>query len=387
MRGWLTTEAPTVAVCRSFVIPVEFLAIVMGALDQLTYPSSYEQFGTLTPQEMADQLSVVMNTYTTTEGDCMSFGSIGDVFMRSIPPIGASGDCVLCDGSVYLKSEYPEYWSYVEASALESVWETDATHFKVPDLIGRFPMGDGAVNLNVEGGEIEHVLTIAEMPAHTHGEQDPGVVNVQSGVGAVPQSDPGLGSQTGSTGGGIAHNNMPPYTSLLPYTRLRGGTMPDATPAANRAGEIVAYYGTELPELCLTCGGGSYLKATFPLLWAVLETEMVGAVKVFEETSTTFKTPDLRGRTLIGYGQGIGLTNRNDPVANIGAETHQLAATEMPAHTHTEVAYQAGAMTYQGGTNRNAPGSVSQNTGSAGGGQAHNNMQPSRAVRYAIRYA
>jgi microcystin-dependent protein len=173
----------------------------------------------------------------------------------------------------------------------------------------------------------------------------------------------------------------------LVYIRLRG-SVPVPTPEiVNRAGEIVPYYGTEVPEYCLTCGGGSYLKATYPLLWAVLETELVGGVKVFEETATTFNTPDFRGRTLIGYGQGVGLTNRIDPVANIGAETHQLVIAEMPAHTHLEEGLDVGAMTYNGGTNRNAFTIVNQQSGSRGGDGAHNNMQPSRAVRWAIRYA
>jgi microcystin-dependent protein len=44
--------------------------------------------------------------------------------------------------------------------------------------------------------------------------------------------------------------------------------------------------------------------------------------------------PDLRGRTIIGVGQGNGLTNR--PLGEIsGAETHKLLECQIPSHNHT----------------------------------------------------
>jgi microcystin-dependent protein len=44
-------------------------------------------------------------------------------------------------------------------------------------------------------------------------------------------------------------------------------------------------------------------------------------------------TPDLRGRFILGSGQGVGLTNRTIGQTG-GAETHVLTTNEIPSHTH-----------------------------------------------------
>lgn len=45
-------------------------------------------------------------------------------------------------------------------------------------------------------------------------------------------------------------------------------------------------------------------------------------------------TPDLRGRFILGRGQGTGLSNRTYGDID-GHETHTLTTSEMPSHTHT----------------------------------------------------
>src|SRR5262245_24052107 len=52
---------------------------------------------------------------------------------------------------------------------------------------------------------------------------------------------------------------------------------------------------------------------------------------------TTFGLPDLRGRSLVGMGQGPGLTNI-DQGEVAGSESATLIITQMPAHTHTATA-------------------------------------------------
>ncbi|MDC8004526.1 tail fiber protein [Aureisphaera galaxeae] len=48
---------------------------------------------------------------------------------------------------------------------------------------------------------------------------------------------------------------------------------------------------------------------------------------------TTFALPDLRGRSMVGVGNGPGLSAIQWGQKG-GAQTHQLSIAEMPAHTH-----------------------------------------------------
>ena len=387
MRGYLTTEALTGDyACRRFLIPVELLPIFMGALYDLTFRSNYEQFGALTPTEMVEAFRDVLDSYTTQEGDCETMAVIGVIEWRGVPPYPDTGDSVLCDGGLHLKSDYPDYWNMIVNTGHQAYWEYDATRFGVPNLINRFIRGSTTSPGNWEGAD-SVTLEVDNLPPHTHVQDQFGTA-ASVVLGELPGFEiapvPGV---TGSTGDGQPFDIVPGHVQMYPYIRLRGTGSAPAPDIVNRAGEIVAYYGTELPEYSLACDGVTYAKATYPLLWAALETELVGAVKVFQVDANNFKVPDLRGRTLIGYGQGSGLTNRIDPVANIGAETHALSIAELAAHTHTESQTLADTQTYGGGTARPRFVINSVNTGSTGSGTAHNNMQPSRSVRYAIRYA
>jgi len=90
-----------------------------------------------------------------------------------------------------------------------------ATTFNVPNLNGRVAVGKSAdTEFNVlgkTGGAKTHTLTVAEMPAHVHDT----TIRV-AGSAAPPGVSLGNGSyiNTGSTGGGAAHNNIQPYQVL-----------------------------------------------------------------------------------------------------------------------------------------------------------------------------
>ena len=97
-------------------------------------------------------------------------------------------------------------------------------------------------------------------------------------------------------------------------------------------------------------------------------------------------TPDLRGRFVLGEGNGNNLTNRTLNQVD-GAETHTLGLHEIPPHKHS-LERPTGNVTYGHGTNGNAFWSSERKEwpmGSAGGGQAHNNMPPFWVLIYIMK--
>lgn len=143
---------------------------------------------------------------------------------------------------------------------------------------------------------------------------------------------------------------------------------------AEMLGTIVAYITLNAPDGVLPCDGATYQRADYPDLYDLLD-----AAYIIDANS--FRVPDLRGRAVIGTGQGAGLSNRalND---SGGAETHILTEAQMPSHNHS---YNYRSTTRTGsGSGGVWDGTTSANTGSKGGNQAHNNMQPWRALHYGI---
>lgn len=167
-------------------------------------------------------------------------------------------------------------------------------------------------------------------------------------------------------------------------------------------GAVIPYTTATVPAGTLPCDGSLYNSSAYPALWAVLDS-------AFKVNGTQFRTPDLRGRTVIGTGQGASLTNRTMNVT-VGAETHTLTTPELATHTHRRggvyldgqigveygeyVAYATNRTDVPGYTGFSTtwptPGVASigivQESQSQGQNAAHNNMQPSRALRYCVLY-
>ena len=200
-----------VIVCREFALRPGLWRVVFDHLSKLTRDWQWsESDGGMTVEQATGEIRLTIDAAVFR--GCTMLGQI--LWIAVDVPAWA----ILCDGTQYSRVDYPDLYA-----ALQSGYVVDADNFVVPDLIDRFALGSALAG--AEGGEGTHVLTEAEMPAHSHVEQDPGIVQVQPGTGAFPLSDPGLPGETGDTGGGQAHNNMPPWHSLTPVIVAR---WPDA---------------------------------------------------------------------------------------------------------------------------------------------------------------
>ena len=86
---------------------------------------------------------------------------------------------------------------------------------------GRFLLGaSSAYKVNTTGGEASHTLTINEMPSHNHtthcgGAQNFAVQPVSTGAAGWNA----VNAVSSPSGGGAAHNNMPPYKAVYIWER------------------------------------------------------------------------------------------------------------------------------------------------------------------------
>lgn len=155
-------------------------------------------------------------------------------FAGTAPPSGY----LLCDGSAVSRTTYSALFT-----AIGTTWGAGngTTTFNLPNMQRRTAVGSGGSGtatlgnaVGNTGGEENHTLTIAEMPAHSHPVTDPGHTHTLTGVIQVGSGDDQVGGNTfdatfngGSvdpaftgisiqnTGGGGTHNVIQPSAVVL----------------------------------------------------------------------------------------------------------------------------------------------------------------------------
>lgn len=142
-------------------------------------------------------------------------------------------------------------------------------------------------------------------------------------------------------------------------------------------GLIIPFATALPPPNVLPCDGSTYLREDFPQLYDVLD-------PIYIIDADSFFVPDLRGRTVIAAGNGMGLTTRS--VGDTGGEeNHQLVTDEIPSHSHTIPRTTTTLAVEPGEVAVLSPiPLIADFTGDTGGDGSHNNMQPFYALNYGI---
>lgn len=154
--------------------------------------------------------------------------------------------------------------------------------------------------------------------------------------------------------------------------------------------EIRFFAGNFAPRSWAFCDGQLLPIAQHTAVFSLVGTTYGG------DGRTSFGLPNLQGRAPMHPGRGPGLTSRRlGEVGGVGTVT--LAQSQTPAHTHSLIASTQAATTNN--PEDNVPATTREDTysaggtvtgmavdsvGSAGGGQAHNNLQPYLVLNFII---
>lgn len=158
-----------------------------------------------------------------------------------------------------------------------------------------------------------------------------------------------------------------------------GGT--PALPSAT----LITHGGSDIldPAEWLLAEGQAVSRTAYARLYAA-----IGTLYGVGDGSTTFNLPDARGRTLVGLSSD---TEFDTLGKKFGTKTHTLTTPETPTHSHTTINggqtvwITSGTGTFPSGSYYGGATLANPITGNAGGGGAHNNIQPSLVARIYIK--
>lgn len=248
---------------------------------------------------------------------------IGAVVPTAIASASLPGHLLPCDGSQHLREDYPDLYALLDAAFI-----VDADNFVTPDLRGITVIGTGLYNpgginyaVNDLVGARRHTLTESEMPAHTHVQN--AHTHVQDSHNHIQQAHTHVQNSHGHTGNSHGHSiNDPGHAHTIAHTHNLTGRQNSAI------------------------GTGDFMRSNNS-----------------------------------GASSGTVSAGSNSP--NSGSNTTGISVD------NSVISVQDATATNQNATAvNNAATAVNQNTTATnqntGGGQPHNNMQPSRALNYAI---
>jgi microcystin-dependent protein len=222
-----------------------------------------------------------------------------------------------------------------------------AANPKVPNVAGRAIVGAGTSaspfvtpwSRGTVRGVAEVTLTDANLPGHTH------TVNNNFSK-----------AQVGGSANPAPIDNIQPSLGLSYLIRTAGPHPSTGSGPAAYMGTVVPFVGQTAPAGWALCDGAELPVNGNQALYSIIGTRFGG-------TFTTFKLPDLRGRTIVGAGERPG-SSGSSVGSFFGTEKETINILTMPKHTHVI-----------------SPGVT---TDEAGFGQPINNRQPSLTLTYLV---
>lgn len=192
-----------VKVTRALSIDGALLSHVSDAIAQLTFDYQWLEVGDTIP-DILDACADALDSWYRP----LMIGQMSS-FLGTLPD-----GWLALDGGTYNEADYPELWELLD----DQFKNEQASTFTLPDFGGLVLVasGNGYV-VGDDGGLDDVALSVNEMPAHTHTYQsvliDIEIVTLGAPIPYGARLGPIL--PTGSTGSGVAHENMQPYFTVV----------------------------------------------------------------------------------------------------------------------------------------------------------------------------
>lgn len=250
----------------------------------------------------------------------------------------------------------------------------------------------------VTATKLQDIANLATFRTGANQTADGSTIEVDATGGYLKVPSNGIGSNQLSSDASVDANRAVETNHIkdgaVTAAKLDSAAVSVLMPTAS----LMPYAGSSAPTGYLLCDGAAISRTTYSDLFGI-----IGLTYGVGDGSTTFNIPDLRGRVIAGQDDMGGssanrLTNQSGGLngdtlgATGGSETHTLSVSEIPSHRHPpheNITGITGGFVYNtsagSGAGNGGGFEYEADTGLAGGGGSHNNVQPTIILNYIIK--